>query len=335
MRQISGKRRTTSEANLTTPMTHSTQAKPRNERGSSTTPQSVEKCHTLNDVVKDVSLLPAGATADDQTSTYSVNVDSENDSDLPPLISGKRNESKAPIIVSSDDESDDGAVRLATPRRSDRKMRYKDKSSPTSHQSRAAISPRVNHRSFLLGGSTGYAPVLSSRKRKTVVSTKLKRIENSPRRMRSSNKAKLVTATETRDRSTRRTKHSTPDQVHTDLSSDHETDSSAIEPQTPERNLRRVAAAQIEEPNSEDESDVILTSPRNTLEKTNTTSMNGTSVESDEDLVISHPKRKRISRPAERSSPRKFDGLKSQAQDDIDEDLEALQETGKLSRTSL
>lgn len=232
---------------------------------------------------------------------------SESD-DLPILSGRKRNGSAVAVVVSSGDDSD---VIHIGPRRSSTRVDVVDGSSHTQRQSRPTISPRVNARRFFLGGSTGNAPVSRSRLRKAV--TPIKQSKTSTRSSARRHTRGSGGAEQTTSPTQRRTRSST-----------------AVKQQS------RAAPVTLHGGRNngfldDDESDDGIPMPtevRSAAGQTSIKAMVIASEESEEDLVFSPKKRRRRIRLNESSPTLAPDNTKQQ-EDDIEEDLEDLQETGE------
>lgn len=234
---------------------------------------------------------------------------SESD-DLPILSGRKRNGSAVAVIVSSGDESDVNQIR---PRRSSKRVNVVDRGSHTQRQSRPILSPRVNTRHFLLGGSTGNAPVSRLRHQKVVNPVKRSKPNSrssARRHTRSSGRAE-----ETASPTQRRTRSST-----------------AVKQQS------RAAPVTLDGGTNDaflddDESDDGVPMPTDGGSAAGQTSIKAVviaSEESEEDLVLSPKKRRRRIRLNENSPTLAPDNTK-QREDDIEDDLEDLQDTGERS----
>ena len=265
---------------------------------------------------------------------------SSEDDDLPIPSGRKRNGAAVAIILSSEDESDDNPIRLDSPRRNTKRVDIVNRSSHTPHQSRPIPSPLVNARQFLLGGSTGNAPVSSLRVRNVVTPTKPSKSGTRPgtfpstqRRTRSSGKAEQTTSpTKRRTRSTiASNKRSTAAPIGLDDESDGEVN--------PLKSSMRWQASSTPvtlntlEGESDDgvpmASDVRSTAAR---KSTKAAEISYDSEGSDEDIVISPKKRsRRKSTGLNGHTPNlATEGNMKQHKEDLQEDLEDLQETGEL-----
>lgn len=238
---------------------------------------------------------------------------SSSESDELPILSGrKRNRSAVAIIVSSGDESEVNETRLDTRDRSRKRVDVVDKSSHTRRQSRPMPSPRVNARRLLLGGSTGSAPVPRLCLQKVVTPNKPSKVNtqsSARRRTRSSGKAEQP-ASPTRRRtrlSTAMEKQPTAasivldDGIHDGILDDDASDDGVPMPS-------EVRSTAVQTPTKA----VVVASEE----------------ESDEDLVLSPTKRRRI-HLNEESPTHATDVVSKQQEEDLEEDLEDLQETGK------
>lgn len=231
---------------------------------------------------------------------------SESD-DLPILSGRKRNGSAVAVIASSGDESDVNQIR---PKRSSKRVDVVDNSSHTQPQSRPILSPRVNTGHFLLGGSTGNAP--ASRLRHQKVVTPIKQSKSSTRS------------------SARRHTRSSGRAEQTALPTQRRTRSSTAVKQQSRAAPINLVGKRNDSFLDDDESDDGVPMPsevRGAAGQTSSKAVVIASEESERDLILS-PKRRRRMRLNE-ESPSLAPDMTKQQEDDIEEDLEDLQETGE------
>ena len=243
----------------------------------------------------------------------------------PSLTKRKRFQTSKAVIVSSDGSSDDEiSQRSCRPGRSDSMTQ-----SPT--QSRPTFFPRVDPLHFILGGTTSSAPVRGSRRRTIVTPTSSKTLRASTRGISSSNHhsptskhsnqkaaAKPKSQTSSKRRSARLSMRVMSPTVD-DSSSATEVEQA---PKTSSRRTTRLI--------SEDDSDVVLTGARprsgGTVQQESTADTLE-SEDSDDDVVLSPTKRKRLVRPGQQFSQEK---VWRQEDKDLEEDLEILRDTGMV-----
>ena len=230
---------------------------------------------------------------------------SSSESDDLPILSGrKRNGPAVAIIVSSGDESE---VNHISPRRRSKRVDVKDERLHTRRQSRPISSPRVNARRFLLGGSTGNAPVPRSRLQKVVTPTKPSKgsTQASARRhTRSSGKAEQEASPITR---------------HTRSS----------QPRAAPTILDRKSNDGILDDDKSDQGVLMSSEVGSTAAQTSIKAVVIAGEESEEDLVLSPKKRRRLIRLNEDSPTHTTGSDVKQQQDDLQGDLEDLKETGE------
>lgn len=238
---------------------------------------------------------------------------SSSESDDLPILSGrKRNGAAVAIIMSSGDESDVNQIRLTSPRRGTKRMDVMDGGSHDQRESRPQPSLRVNARRFLLGGSTGNAPVSRSGLQKVVSPTGPSKTSTQPtarRHTRSSGKAEQAASpTKRLTRSSTAIKaqpKAAPvvlnGQGNDGLLDDDESDDGALRP----------------------------SEARTTAAQTSTTSVVIASEESEEDLVLSPNKRRRRIHLDKDAWTHATGANMKQQEDDLEEDLEDLQATGE------
>ena len=256
--------------------------------------------------------------------------------DLPLPSQRKCKEARNTVVVSSEDESDPASdndvLKLTSPHRNGRKPKAGKRGLVTPKQRRPNISSRINSRSFLLGGSTGNAPVSSLRKVHIAAPTKSKKPLDSTRQTRSSIKLRRPSPPKTREASSRMRIRTKPASIPIDLSSDNLTSDSGNDIESSVRRPTRETGI-IETSNSSplQESITVAAPPSGHKRKDLPNSIEIDSMDSSdgsEDVVVSPPKRKRLVRPLEQSPSTFIGNSRKQAADDLQEDLEDLQETG-------
>ena len=256
--------------------------------------------------------------------------------DMPLHSQRKRKEAQNTVIVSNEDESDaasdNDVLKLTSPHRNTRRSKEVKRGLVTPKQRRPNISSRINSRSFLLGGSTGNAPVSSLRKVHLVTPTKSKKPKGSSRQTRSSTHFKRTSLSETSEASSRMKLRAKLNPLPIDLSSDdltsdsgNEIESSVRRPAKGSRNIETWISSPLHE-------SITVAAPPSDHERKdlpNSTEVNSMdSGDDSEDIVISPPKRKRLVRPLGQSPSTIIGKSRKQVADDLQEDLEDLQETG-------
>ena len=270
-----------------------------------------------------------------EPSTGAIDVFSSGE-ELPLLNRRKRKEAQNTIIVSSEEESDkgsdDSALNHTSPRRNGQGPKAAHRVSVPPQQSRPRISSRINSRSFLLGGSTGNAPVSSLRKIHIATPTKPKKYQSSSRQTRSSTKLKGASPSKNRESSSRMRQQPKSSPLPINLSSDDLTSDSGTELQSSVRRpTKKTANIASTDTSPLRESSLVTTPSSLRKRKDHQGSRKGNNMDSSDesdDIIVSPLKRKRLVRPSEQS-PLTFIGTsRKQVAEDLEEDLEALQETG-------
>ncbi|MCJ1388115.1 hypothetical protein MMC18_000960 [Xylographa bjoerkii] len=235
---------------------------------------------------------------------------SENDGDdlLPKRAT--RSEAIKAVILSSDEDVDEEAVTLSSPHQRRHRSRGASESPSTAEQSRYPVSSRVNPRSPFLGGYSGSAPTVSSRRRIDLTPTKPRNREHILRaRQRSMNK----------DQTSRRSSRIKNARMY----QEEPLDSDSTLPDVGTLLTPRASNNII----SDDESDVIV-APRRSA-RVNEPRHKAPSFEQEseesEDVVATPSKRKRLSRHTEQSGGR--NPPRKQDDEDLEEDLKVLQDT--------
>lgn len=256
--------------------------------------------------------------------------------DLPLPSQRKHKGAQNTVIVSSEDESDtspdNDVLNLISPHRNGRRSEGAKRSLVTSKQRKPNIPSRINSHSFLLGGSTGNAPVSSSRKVHIATPMKSKKPLDTLRQTRSSTKLKRPSPSKTRDSSSRMRLRTKPAPLPVDLSSDDLTSDSGDEIESSiRRPTRESGFIEASSTSPLHESITVVTPPSgykrgDLLNSTIVDSMD--SSDDSDDIVVSPPKRKRLVRPSEQSPSTSVRNSRKQVADDLHEDLEDLQETG-------
>ena len=237
---------------------------------------------------------------------------SSSESDDLPVASGrKRNGAAAVINVRSGDETEGNQTRIDGPRRSTRRVDVVNGSPHPQRESRPTPSPRVNARHFLLGASTGNAPVPRSCLQKPVAPTKLPKIsrrQSVRRHTRSSLKAEqTVSPTKRRTRLiTALEQHSRAAPVILDGNSNAGVDDNDSVDGVPLPSEVRTKAVQ-----------------------TSTKAVMIDSEDSQEDLVLSPKKKRGRNHPNVDSPTHATEENVKQQKDELEEDLENLRETGE------
>ncbi len=248
------------------------------------------------------SLAPQAAGYTGVKRNVEKDVQSLSDEDYLPLPSvRRRGNGSTPVMLSSDDDLDTTSANLTTPRRT----------RPTSS---AAVTPLR----FFVGGRSGAAPISDTQRRKSIGSPKqrnrnTKAIEptSPPRRfMRSS----------ARPRGNNKIAEvSTDDETESDISPSFQTSSPKI------LRTSNSKSADIAE-TTDDDGDIVPKVGRAARQKPKAVTVIPSGNESsDEDLVISPPRRRLIKKAVEPSSSGSQDSA-----DDLEEDLDALRETKVL-----
>ena len=239
------------------------------------------------------------------------------DNDLPPPSRRKRNE--APIILSSNEDSDNIIADIASPHRNSRNQ-----------QSTHIYSPTVNARRFIFGGSSGYAPISSSRVPKAVTQPTSKSSLVSPQQTRSSSALKSPSTFKKNQLSSRM---SQKPKIHpsVDPSSGSDDSDFIIKRGSPlKRRSNRVTNSRyVYSSSGGDDSSVITTA----LDDSNQNPLIAKHIgynDKSEDETAAPLRRKRLLRPLDRSLQESKKASHQQAEDDIQEDLEAIEESGKF-----
>ncbi|MCJ1281468.1 hypothetical protein MMC26_000788 [Xylographa opegraphella] len=223
----------------------------------------------------------------------------------------KRFQAKKPVVLSSDEDVDDGAVPITSSHQ--RRLRSRDagESPPIAGQSRHPLSSRINPRSLFSAGHSESTPTVSSCGRIDLSSTKSRNRERVLRTDRTSSG---------KDRSIERS--SAESALKQELSDSDLTltaDATLLIPTAVKSQAAKVM--------SDDESDFVVTAHRSG--RANGPRSMAISIdqetEESEDIINTPSKRKRLTRHIEQSgskaTPRKQDD------EDLEEDLEVLQDT--------
>ena len=269
-----------------------------------------------------------------ERSDGTLDVRSEDDA-IPTTLTRRRKSYTATVVLDSDESSVDALPKHRSPRRTTRNPELGNGSSDTPRHSRPTSFPRVNARLFLLGGSSGYAPVPSLRKLKTVTPTE----KGSSRAIRRQTRSfvPIVSDTLSHIRSTRSTTRANGHQKPVEGVNEDEDDSSATE--TEESLTKPLPIV----PVSNDTSSTPIEEANDEVSQQSETSKPAdismalpimTSTESDdsEDVVVSPVRRKRIVRKVEHLPSASPKESQVQAIEDIQEDLDDLEATGKSHR---
>ena len=243
-----------------------------------------------------------------------VDSDAGSNDQSPSMKAKNRANARNSIVISSEEDSEDDAIILKTPQRSRRGPNVVDKSPSTALQSRLPKSPYFNSRQFLLGGSTGNAPIGRLRRHVTDTPTRAQKPGLPPKR---------ATRFTTRPSSESTIKVRRSTRLGTQMNDDESEIRQAVSKSyTDPRKISRSAKTSV----LEDDSDTIAVSQktRQLGAAFEEQSISASETDTSEDEVFSAVKRKRLEHRT--TNPPKSGT--SHRDEDLQEDLEALQDTG-------
>ena len=246
--------------------------------------------------------------------TNSINEDEE---DLALPKHATRSQARKAVVLSSDEDADEEAVTLSSPYQRHQHSRGAGESPPTAGQSRRPLSSPVDPRSLPSGGYTGSTSRTSSRRHIDLTPTRPRNHQRALRTSRTSSDKD-----QTRERSSR-TKSA---RIH---HQEESLDSASSLPDVATLLTPRAARKQAADVTSDDESDIVVTnyrSSRASRPRPRALSF-AQETEESEDVVATPSKRKRLTSHTEQSGSRNIP--RKQDDEDLEEDLEVLQDTGK------
>ena len=253
------------------------------------------------------------------------NIDSEDEDILVPNRRQRTSKGKD-ASISSDDESEE-LVPLSKPKSNGTRSGSRRDTMRNGQRRRQSVSFSSHPLKFVLGGSSGTAPISSSFKRKTVTPTKSRQGQQSSRR--TENKSKTAEGPTTSTQSARITRRPFRPVLDFDPTSDDSEPEYIKQEEASIAESQNVAPLSIANSRSDEDSDVVIPSPRGlrrSAQRRRSSHIDGSASTDSDVIVASATKKKRLVRSTRScvspSKPHSYE-----MDEDLQEDLEAIKDT--------